>query len=134
MRPARLKKTGSSGNYPKAVKQLVALFQVRYKMKPPFDIMQLVVLHQGKKDQYRYSVTSTDVEKLLFRSMYQVQVLNDKAMNILHDESMKEYNDAIAITRLQLVVLYQDVHFNDDTINWLVPAQTDIFITRGFHF
>jgi hypothetical protein len=29
-----------------ASKQLVALFQVRYKMKRPFDIMQLVVLYQ----------------------------------------------------------------------------------------
>jgi hypothetical protein len=56
---------------------------------------------------YEYSVTSTDGEKLLFRSMYRVQVPNDKAMNILHDESMKEYNDAIAITQVLLVVLYQ---------------------------
>jgi hypothetical protein len=50
-------------------------------------------------------------------------------MNVLHDESMKEYHDAIAITRLvlihedyddtiavmQLVVLYQDIHDGDDT-------------------
>jgi hypothetical protein len=56
---------------------------------------------------YEYSVTSTDGERLLFRLMYRVQVPNDKAMNILHDEKMKEYYTDTAITQLQLVVLYQ---------------------------
>jgi hypothetical protein len=71
---------------------------------------------------YEYSVTLTDGEKLLFRSMYRVQVPNDKAMNILHDEAMKEYNDVIAITQLQLVVLY---HFHLSTTAPATAPDTD---------
>jgi hypothetical protein len=53
---------------------------------------------------YEYSVTSADGEKLLFRLMYRVPA---------HDDD----DDTITEDRINLIVVpYQDVHFDDDTI------------------
>lgn len=46
------------------IKQLVALFQVKYKMTRPFDIVQLVVLHHDvHHDDDTIAITSSTDKK-----------------------------------------------------------------------
>jgi hypothetical protein len=93
--------------------QLVVLYQDKYHT---IAITQLVVLHQGKNDQYRYSVTSTDGELiLLYRLAYRVNRMYqvDTVTTMLLFRLAYRVNIMYRVTTiLSLIVLL--LHHNDD--------------------